>query len=54
MISWARNTISTACRKAATSKCPSFPRNLSRFRLARLQAELSRCMYSEQFETMKP
>src|SRR3712207_4341213 len=47
MISWARNTISTACRKAATSKRPSASRNLSRFRLARLQAELSRCMYSE-------
>src|SRR4029450_8321996 len=48
MISWARNTISTACLNAATSNLPSLPRNFSKFRLAKLQAELSRCMYSLQ------
>src|SRR5919106_5556692 len=47
MISWAVNTISTAWRNARISKFPSASMNLSRFRLARLQAELSRCMYSE-------
>src|SRR6476619_886877 len=39
--------ISTARRKLATSKLPSASRNVIRFRLARLHAELSRCMYSE-------
>src|SRR5215216_2708631 len=47
MISWARNTISTACRKAVTSNWSSAFRNFSKFRLAKLQAELSRCIYSE-------
>src|SRR5215213_4278327 len=33
MISWARNTISTACRKAVTSNWSSAFRNFSKFRL---------------------
>src|ERR687891_172233 len=40
--------ISTAWRKPSTSKVSSSLRNFSRLRLARLHAELSRCMYSEQ------
>src|SRR6188472_3593516 len=49
MISWPVNITSTACLKPSTSKRSfSSSRNLSRLRLARLQAELSRCMYSEQ------
>ena len=47
MISWARNTMSTACSKDATSKLPSGRRNFIRFSEARLQAESSTCMYSE-------
>src|SRR5947207_2200288 len=46
MISCAVNTTSTACRNAGMSKAPSSARNFSRLRLARLQALLSRCMYS--------
>src|ERR671911_2290400 len=38
---------STAFWNRAPSTCPSSPRNFSRFREARLQLELSRCMYSE-------
>src|SRR3954447_9501174 len=45
-ISWAVNTTSVAAVKPDTSKVPSGSRNVSRLRLARLQAELSRCMYS--------
>src|SRR3954466_14477497 len=47
-MSCAVNTTSTACLKPATSKISSSSWNFSRLRLARLQAELSRCMYSEQ------
>src|SRR5213076_1918522 len=39
--------MSTACRKAATTKTPAASMNCMRFRLARLQALSSRCMYSE-------
>src|SRR3990170_898124 len=39
---------STAFWKRAPSNCPLSPRNFSRFSEARLQLELSRCMYSEQ------
>src|SRR2546429_373820 len=46
MISCAVNVISTACLNAGMSKLPSSSRNFSRFRLARLHALLSRCMYS--------
>ena len=46
MISWAVNTISTACLNAGMSKVSSGPMNLSRFKLARLHALSSRCMYS--------
>src|ERR671918_166252 len=46
MISCAVNTTWTACLNEATSKLPSSSRNFRRLRLARLQAELSRCMYS--------
>src|SRR5580704_13991477 len=46
MISMPVNTTDTAALKPSTSKT-SFPsRNVSRFSDARLQAELSRCMYS--------
>src|ERR687893_233085 len=38
---------STAFWNRAPSNCPSSPRNFSRFSEARLQLELSRCMYSE-------
>src|SRR5436853_3372281 len=41
-------TVSTACRNASTSKWPSGPTNFARFIEARLQAESSRNMYSEQ------
>src|SRR6476620_5962358 len=37
----------TAALKPSVSNSSSGPRNSSRLRLARLQAELSRCMYSE-------
>src|SRR5690606_20715208 len=40
-------TTSTACLNASTSNTASSSWNLSRLRLARLQAELSRCVYSE-------
>src|SRR5258707_12417352 len=45
-ISCAVIRMSTACRYASTSKVP-LGANFSRFRLARLQAESSRNMYSE-------
>src|SRR6201995_3210836 len=46
MISCARKTMSAACSKSATSKLPSARRNFIRLIEARLQAELSTCMYS--------
>src|ERR1022692_5130092 len=46
-ISWAVMVISTAWRYASTSKVP-LGANFSRLRLARLQAESSRNMYSLQ------
>src|SRR3954466_9579849 len=53
MISWPRMVISTARRNDSTSispasGCPSGRWNLRRFNDARLQAESSRYMYSEQ------
>src|SRR5918999_2540938 len=48
MISCARKTVSTACAKASTSSSPSSRRNFIRLSEARLHAESSRCMYSEQ------
>src|SRR6188472_3260323 len=39
--------MSTVCSKAAVSKLPSSRRNFIRLIDARLQAELSTCMYSE-------
>src|ERR671911_2223076 len=48
MISWARNTTSTACWKSETLNVPSALRNFIRLSDARLQAESSTCMYSEQ------
>src|SRR5664280_1933458 len=48
MISWAVKSTSMADLKASTSKRPSSWRNFIRLRLARLHAELSMCMYSEQ------
>src|SRR3954449_10489844 len=47
MISCAVNITSTVCLYASTSNVPSSSRYLSRLMLARLHAELSRCMYSE-------
>src|SRR5256714_13645224 len=47
-ISWARITTSTACSNDSTSKVPSARRNFMRLRDARLHAESSTCMYSEQ------
>src|SRR3954471_18420472 len=47
-ISWARITTSTACSNDATSKVPSGRRNFMRLSDARLHAESSTCMYSEQ------
>src|SRR5271166_3973645 len=47
MISWASNMMSTVCSKESTSSVPSARRNFIRFKEARLQAELSTCMYSE-------
>src|SRR5918992_158814 len=48
MISWARKTVSIACSSISTLSSPSSSRrNFIRFREARLQAESSRCMYSE-------
>ncbi len=46
-ISCAVKTMSTACWKPSTSNSPSGRRKRMRLRLARLQAELSTCMYSE-------
>src|ERR1700722_13140176 len=40
--------MSTVCSKEATSKVPSGRRNFIRFSEARLQAESSTCIYSEQ------
>src|SRR5262249_29542591 len=48
MISCARIIVSTACRKASTSNCPSGPTYFIRFSDDRLHAESSRNMYSEQ------
>src|SRR5215208_5401428 len=48
MISWARNTMSTVWLKRSTSSEPSGRRNFIRFSEARLHAESSTCMYSEQ------
>src|ERR1700759_5627629 len=45
-LSWAVNTTSVAARKPSTSKSPSVLRKARRLIDARLQAELSRCMYS--------
>src|SRR6516162_2233343 len=47
MISWPVNTTATAALKPSTSKSSCSSRNVSRFIEARLQAELSRCTYSE-------
>src|SRR5918992_6368981 len=47
-------TSSTALTNVTVSNVPSSLRNFSRLRLARLQLELSRCMYSEQFATTTP
>src|SRR5579863_9719335 len=47
MISCASVTVSTACRYASTSNCPSGRTNFIKFSDARLQAESSRNMYSE-------
>ncbi len=47
MISWAVKKQSIADSNPSTSKVSSSLRKLSRFRLARLHAELSMCMYSE-------
>src|SRR5215831_5881676 len=53
MISWAVMVTSTALRKAVTSNRPSLSANFIRFREARLHAESSRNMYSEQgFEAL--
>src|SRR5205823_2998646 len=41
------NITSTVCLNPSTSKLPSSSRYRNRLMLARLQAELSRCMYSE-------
>src|SRR4051794_33741241 len=46
-ISWAVKMHSTAALKTVMSKVPDSSRKGSRVRLARLHAELSRCMYSE-------
>src|SRR5665213_3483613 len=48
MISCALKSTSMECLKASTSKLPSSWRYFIRLRLARLHAELSMCMYSEQ------
>src|ERR1700678_2520860 len=47
MISCARIMVSTACRNASTSNCPSGPTYFIRFSDERLHAESSRNMYSE-------
>ena len=47
MISWAVKTTSTEARNPSTSNEESSRRYFIRLKLARLQAELSRCMYSE-------
>src|SRR5437899_2037176 len=46
-ISWAVNITSTVCLNASASNSSASSRYLSRLMLARLHAELSRCMYSE-------
>src|SRR6201986_2933739 len=46
MIPCARKTMSTACSNSSTLKLPSGRRNFIRLSEARLQAELSTCMYS--------
>ena len=46
--------ISTALPNVAASKVSSSERNFIRLRLARLQLELSRLMYSEQLRTTTP
>src|SRR5580692_9921983 len=46
MISIAVVTVAIACRYAAMSNCPPGVRNFSRLKLARLQAESSRNIYS--------
>src|SRR3989344_4994284 len=46
-MSWARIITSTAFLKRPVSKVSSSFKNLKRFKEAKLQAELSRCMYSE-------
>src|SRR3954467_3942937 len=48
MISCARKTTSTTCANRSASKLPSGRRNFIRLIDARLQAESSTCMYSEQ------
>src|ERR1041385_2840738 len=48
MISCASSTTSTACSKDSTSNVPSVRRNFIRFSEARLQAESSMLIYSEQ------
>src|SRR5664280_154979 len=48
MISWAVKSTSIDDLKASTSNEPSLRRYFIGFRLARLHAELSMCMYSEQ------
>src|SRR5215217_1721651 len=48
MISCASSSTSTACLKAGTSKSPAMSRKCIRFSDARLHAESSRNMYSEQ------
>src|SRR5512132_3231639 len=47
-MSWARITMSTARRNDSVSNPPSSRRYFSRLSDARLHAELSRCIYSEQ------
>src|ERR1700674_2172698 len=47
MISWAVKTTSTDARNPSMSNEESSWRKVMRLKLARLQAELSRCMYSE-------
>src|ERR1700683_2089509 len=48
MISWPVNMTATPALKPSTSNSSFSSRNVSKFMEARLQAELSRCTYSEQ------
>src|SRR5271154_675602 len=48
MISWPVNTTATPALKPSTSNSSFSSRNVNRFMEARLQAESSRCTYSEQ------